>query len=567
MRSRREFLKCAGVVGAGMMLTRLERLFAAQAHRRRHIHRIGPPQHSPNLRRWLDRLPIPPALKPGPGQTLDVRMTEFRQKLHAQLPPTRLWGYGGIYPGPTIEAQAGIPASLNWINNLPTTHFLPVDHTIHGAGQDVPDVRTVVHLHGHKVLPESDGYPEAWFTSDGRTGPSFYPSPYVYPNDQRATMLWYHDHAIGITRLNVYAGLAGLYFIRSAEEDALNLPSGEFEIPLLIQDRIVNPDGSLFYPIAKATHDFWVPEFFGDTVLVNGKAWPYVDVEPRKYRLRLVNGSNSRFYRMRLVTVDRHGKTTGGGGPAMHQIGTDGGLLPAPVEMKELLIAPAERFDLTVDFSEFAGMNLVFTNDAPAPFPDGDDVIPDQVLLFRVGTYRKSPDISSLPSVLTSRTALDPSQAVQERTLTLTELDREEDGFPIIGLLDGKMWDDPVSENPKAGSIEIWNLVNATEDAHPKHIHLVQFQILDRRPFDEEFYEQTGQLVFTGLAQSPGSNEVDGWKDTVKSYPGTVTRVIAKFDLPSGTDVVPGKAYRYVWHCHILEHEDNEMMRPYDVVG
>jgi spore coat protein A len=472
-----------------------------------------------------------------------------------------------MYPGPTIEARSGVPVLVNWLSRLPGRHFLPVDHTIHGAGTDVPDVRNVVHLHGAKVLPESDGYPEAWFTSDHRTGPAFFAGPYEYPNDQSASMLWYHDHALGITRLNVYAGLAGLYMIRSVEEDALNLPSGRYEIPLLLQDRSFNPDGSLLYPTAHATHDFWVPEFFGDTILVNGKVWPYVDVEPRKYRLRLVNGSNARFYRMRLVTADHQGKTLGAPGPTIYQIGTDGGLLPAPVAMDELLIAPAERFDLVIDFSDFAGANLVLTNDAPAPFPDGDDVIPDQLLLFRVARHCREQDTSSMPDTLAPRISLDPAQAVRERLLTLTEIDREEDGFPVIGLLDGKMWDDPVSENPRAGSTEIWSFLNDTGDAHPKHIHLVQFQILDRRPFDQDVYDATGQVVFTGPAQAPEPNELYAWKDTVKSYPATITRVIARFDLPGGTAIVPGKAYRYVWHCHILEHEDNEMMRPYDIIG
>ena len=567
MKTRRDFLKHAGAFGATAFIGGTSRLLKPQARRRHHLHRIGPPHHSPNMKRFLDKLPIPPTRRAAAGQALNIPMTEFRQKLHAQLPPTRLWGYQGIYPGPTIEAQSGIPLAVNWSSKLPTTHFLPVDHTIHGAGTDVPDVRAVVHLHGHKVLPESDGYPEAWFTSDGRVGPDFQPSPYVYPNDQAATMQWYHDHALGVTRLNVYAGLAGMYFIRSAEEGALNLPSAEYEIPLLIQDRSFFPDGSLQYATAKATHDFWVPEFFGDTILVNGKVWPYLDVEPRKYRFRIVNGSNARFYRMRLVTADARGNTIGNPGPAIHQIGTDGGLLPAPVLVDELLIAPAERFDLVIDFSEFAGANLVLTNDAPAPFPDGDDVIPDQVLLFRVSKGKKVADNSNLPKTLAPLRRLDPALAAQQRTLALTEIDREEDGFPVIGMLDGKMWDDPVSENPKAGSIEIWNLLNATEDAHPKHIHLVQFQILDRRPFDEEVYERSGEVVFTGPAEPPAPNELYAWKDTVKSWPGTVTRVISKFDLPAGTDVVAGKNYRYVWHCHVLEHEDNEMMRPYDVIG
>jgi spore coat protein A len=176
-------------------------------------------------------------------------------------------------------------------------------------------------------------------------------------------------------------------------------------------------------------------------------------------------------------------------------------------------------------------------------------------------------DNSSLPAVLNPVPLLNPRHAVRERNLTLTELDREEDGFPIIALLDNLHWDDPVTESPKAGSIEVWNLINATGDAHPKHVHLVQFQVLNRQPFDEEQFDRTGKLHFTGPRLAPDANERPAWKDTVKSYPGTVTRIIAKFDLPTGTLTTPGQRFRYVWHCHILEHEDNEMMRPYDVVA
>ncbi len=230
---------------------------------------------------------------------VQVRMHEFRQKVHRDLPPTSLWGYNGMWPGPTFEVRRGQALSVNWTNQLPTKHFLPIDTTIHGSEEAIPQVRTVVHVHGAQVLPESDGYPDAWVTSDGKTGPVNGTNPAHYPNNQQAATLWYHDHAIGITRLNVYAGLAGFYLIRDDEEDALNLPSGQFEIPLLLQDRKFNPDGSLLYPAAQnGTHPVWIQEFFGDTICVNGKATPFLEVEPRKYRFRLVNGSNSRFYHL-----------------------------------------------------------------------------------------------------------------------------------------------------------------------------------------------------------------------------------------------------------------------------
>jgi spore coat protein A len=472
-----------------------------------------------------------------------------------------------MYPGPTIETRSGQPIAMRWVNNLPTTHFLPVDPTIHGAEPPTPAVRTVVHLHGAKVLPESDGYPEAWFTSDGQTGPDFNPNPYLYPNDQQACGLWYHDHALGTTRLNVFAGLEGFYFIRDAVEDALNLPSGQYEIPLMIQDRMFNSDGSLFYPTENATHPLWVPEFFGDTVLVNGKVWPYLDVEPRKYRFRMLNGANARFWHMTLVETTANGVPTGNPGPMFNQIGTDGGLLPAPVQLTELLMAPAERFDIVIDFSGLQGKTFVLKNDAPAPYPDGGDVVPTEIMMFRVRKPLAGRDASSLPSRLNPVPLIKASSAVKQRNLTLTELDRDSDGFPIIGLLGNLHWDDPVTENPKAGSVEIWNLINNTGDAHPKHIHLVQFQVLNRQPFNQPAFDATGRLIFTAPPMAPDPNERPAWKDTVKTYPGMVTRVIAKFDLPTGTKTIPGQRFRYAWHCHILEHEDNEMMRPYDVVA
>jgi spore coat protein A len=294
---------------------------------------------------------------------------------------------------------------------------------------------------------------------------------------------------------------------------------------------------------------------------VNGKAWPVLDVEPRRYRFRMLNGCNARFLNMNIVQTDSSGTPHGMAGPQFHVIGTDGGLLPAPVALTTLLQAPAERFDVIVDFSGKAGKFFVLTNNGPAPFPGGGEVVPTQIMMFRVSKPLSSHDTTTIPQVLNPNPMNVPvSSHTNSRDLVLTELDRESDGFPIIGLLDNKNWDDPVTEDPKAGSTEIWNLINDTGDGHPKHIHLVQFQILSRRPFDQDTFDNTGQLVFTGPPQPPAPEEQHAAKDTVKAYPGTVTRLAMKFDLPRDTNVIPGHRYKFVWHCHILEHEDNEML-------
>ena len=529
------------------------------------------------LTKFVDPLPIPPVISASghvDGTPLfKVTMRRLRQKLHRDLPPTRLWGYNHMYPGPTFEARRGKPIAVQWMNDLPARHFLPIDPTLHGDEPPTPEVRTVVHLHGHKVLPDSDGYPEAWFTNGFvQRGPFFETKIYHYPNDQQATQLWYHDHALGTTRLNIYAGLAGFYFIRDDVEDHLNLPFGEHEIPLMIQDRFLNADGSLLYPVVDTGGDpdqqvppIWIPEFFGDTVLVNGKVWPFLEVEPRKYRFRILNASNARFYHLTLNESSSHGVDLGRPGPAFNQIGTDGGLLPAPVRLTDLTIGPAERFDVIIDFAGADGKSFVLNNDAKAPFPDGDDIIPNDVMLFKVTKHPHGRDTSSLPRSLAPVPLLNPSSAAKTRDLTLSELDSAEPyGNPIVGLINAP-WEDPVTETPRAGSVEVWRLINITEDAHPIHVHLVQFQILDRQPFDASQYPD--RLVFTGPRVRPPANERPAFKDTVKAFPGEVTRIIAKFDLPTGTHIHQGDKFRYVLHCHILEHEDNDMMRPYDVVG
>jgi spore coat protein A, manganese oxidase len=493
-----------------------------------------PPSISPGaLTPFVDPLPIPPILEPAgvhPDPTNSklaiphyrVAMQEFRQRLHRDLQPTRLWGYGGCVPGPTIETISGKPLLVEWINQLPDKHFLPIDYRLHGAmGQ--PQVRTVVHVHGAKAPPESDGYPEDWYVP-GKS------ASYYYPNHQDAAALWYHDHAMGINRLNIYAGLFGSYVIRDDAEDALNLPRGKYEIPLLICDRMLDSRSQLLYPVSGIPGAPWIPEFFGDLNLVNGKIMPYLQVEPRKYRFRVLNASNARQYFFSLSN-----------GAPFHQIGTDQGLMSAPVELKNLFLAPAERADLIIDFKDFRGDQVILKDNSVS------------IMQFRV-SKNAAADASVIPARLRSIRKTPETEADKTRMLTLNEYDNDT-GDPILMLLNATYWHQPVTENPELDTTEIWNLINLTDDAHPIHLHLVRFQILDRRKFDKFTYLTRKTIRFTGPVVPPEPNEI-GWKDTVRANPAMVTRIIAKFE---------GYAGRYVWHCHNLDHEDNEMMRPYDV--
>ena len=293
----------------------------------------------------------------------------------------------------------------------------------------------------------------------------------------------------------------------------MNLPSGPYEIPLFIQDRFFNHDGSLLYPTQTPgdpdpnVPPIWIPEFFGDTVLVNGKIWPFLEVEPRKYRFRMLNASNARFYNLTLHQSDSRGNPNGNGGPLFLQIGSDGGLLPRIVRRKSILMAPAERFDVVIDFEEMENKYVVMNNDARAPYPDGDDIVPTDVMLFKVGRRRgRASDEIELRSRLAEVPLLSASQAVRTRTLVLTELDSAPPfENPIMAMINGAHWDDPVTENPRAGAVEMWQIINATGDAHPIHIHLVQFQILNRQPFNPDQYPS--KLVFTGPPVPPAPDE------------------------------------------------------------
>ena len=499
----------------------------------------GPGALDPNtLQPFVDPLPIPPPAKPAgtrphpdhSGQTVPyyrMHIREVQQKVHRDLPPTRMWSFEDSFPGPILETQSGQAMIVEWVNALPQQHFLPIDHTIMGAEKSVPEVRAVIHLHGGRTPADSDGYPESWVVP-GKSQTCFYPAK------QDAALLFYHDHTMGINRLNIYAGIQGLFIVRDPLEAGLNLPSGKYEIPMLICDRMLRTDGQLEYPVSPDHADRpWVPEVFGDAILVNGKLLPYCDVEPRKYRLRIMNGSNGRFYRFSLANKS-----------AFQVIGDDQGLLSASVEVRRIPLAPAERTDIIVDFSTMAGTHVKMVSDS------------FDILEFRVAPKAAAVDASAMPAIIRPAFRIDPATAVKTRRLTL---DEQMDGIQrSMGmLLNNTPWHAPVTEKPVLGTTEIWELVNLTDDSHPIHLHLVRFQILDRRRFETFDFMTKRTLRYTGPVVAPEAHEM-GWKDTVRADPNMVTRIIVPFE---------GYPGRYVWHCHILEHEDNEMMRPFEVLA
>jgi len=565
----------------------------------------------------------------------EIAVRQFAQQI---LPPgrpaTQVFGYGAIrdastfhYPSYSVEARVDRAVRVKWINQLVTSggsfrpHLLPVDPTLHWAnppggvaGRDSrPEfastpgpyrgpVPIVTHLHGSHVTEESDGYPEAWYLPVARDIPngfarvgSFYDryraeardrfgvnwdpgtAIFQYRNDQRPTALWYHSHSLGLTRLGIYAGLTGFYLLRGGPGDlpAGVLPAGRFEIPLVIQDRSFNADGSLFFP---ASRDFfgdvppggpfipdtdvppiWNPEFFGNTIVVNGRTWPSLRVEPRRYRFRVLNASNSRVLILKIVTNPLAPRPAAAAVP-MWVIGADGGFLPAPTRVESLPIAPAERYDVVVDLTGVpAGTNLYLINEGPddpfgggAPgtdFEPSDPQTTGQVMRLSVGSL-SGRDTTVRPSQISLPALSRLGAPSRTRRLSLNEMMSMSFDAPIMAMLgtvrpDGAAvplgWGEPVTENPARGATEVWELHNFTEDAHPIHIHLVQFEVLSRQPFD-------------GPARGPAAFE-RGTKDTVVALPAEITRVKARFDI----------AGRYVWHCHIVDHEDNEMMRPYQV--
>ena len=653
------------------------------------------------------------------GTTADhytIDMNQYQDTLHPQLGKTTLWGYNprtalgvtGIpvqkHLGGIIVAKRGRPVQITFHNNLPNRNLMPVDHSIMGAEVGQDENRTAIHLHGGLTSWFSDGTPFTDWSPSGFKAISCIGNQvlrphekvpksevdYFYTNEQSARLEWYHDHALGITRLNAYAGLASAFLIRDDFEanimvKLLGLPdfieNGGRELPLVFQDKIFQnandprrhlagthqQAGEMWYPYQYDPNRWTVgptgtppavsniPEMFGDTMLVNGTAYPKATVDPRHYRLRILNACQARFLNLQLYEDDGTGSPDfTKPGPPWTVIGTEGGFLARPVNVPSgvpiiaqddgagnrtvdptapggsLITAPAERWDLVVDFNGRAGKKYILWNDAPAPFPGGDglndypvngigggDV--QRIMRFEVRAESKAiakdplfllqtwmplagdplaridpplaGPVANYPELfnswLTASTAPLPiptRPGIKVRKLTLNEIfDANGRLIQMLGTNEATATGDfsrpyaaPMdpnslsTENVKAGTTEVWQIANTTGDTHPIHIHLVNFQILSRRPFDFNAYAatpkgQTANPVFTGPARGPEATEL-GWKETVKMHPGEVTTLIMKFNLPKLPFLVPNSprtgGLEYVWHCHILEHEEHDMMRP-----
>jgi spore coat protein A, manganese oxidase len=526
------------------------------------------------LTKYLEPLPLPGAgivvATPTSPNRYSFTQTQIERQLHPQLPPTPLWAYddgsaltgqAGSF-GMAVVAQSGTPLEIRFTHDLPTTYpdWLPVDTRETPLGKQV---RLMTHLHGGFVTADSDGNP--WVTPNG-FGPG--ETQTVFYTNQKpqmpASLLWFHDHGLGTTRLNVFAGLAAAYILRDefdtgAEPNPIGIPGGPYEIPLVVQDRQFNPDGTFLYPTSDIPGAVWIGEYFGDVMLVNGKVWPFLEVEPRLYRFRVLNGCNARILNLDI------------GGARMWQIGAEGGLWDKPVPVTQLVLAPAERADVLVDFSRLAGAMLPVKNLRP-PKPVATPAPPlTQVMQIRVGKTVGQRGPISIPTSLPGRAAnLPAGQVAKTRYITLNEIAAETVDWVL--LLNAADFEDPPTETPRVGTIEDWVYVNLTGDTHPMHTHLVTFQVVGRTPFDADAYQAAyggpdgvpGGIDPTPFATGPmlpPDRTERGFKDTVKANPGYFTTVRAQYDLPIGVTAPQS----YVYHCHILEHEDNDMMRPFTV--
>lgn len=561
--SRRRFLQSTSALGAGFCSLALRRSFAQHNDPGPRAAPSQPLLHSLALEPFVDALSLPvraEVLEQNSHRLIQIRMREIYAKVHRDVPPTRMWSYGETALAPLIDVQAHRSLQVEWMNDLPTEHFLPIDYSLHGCGRELPQGRAVVHVHGARTRAQDDGFPTDWFRPGKR-------ARNTYPLAQDATALWYHDHTMGLNRLNLYAGLFGMFLLRDEEERRLQLPRDHFELPLILYDRNFTQDGQLFYPVSGDPEHPWVPEFAADAILINGKIRPFHQVEPRIYRLRLLNAANSRFFRLSFAAGTTSGVGRSASPEPFVQIGSDQGLLRHPVSLTALTLAPAERADVLIDLSGYAGQKLYLLNGA-LPVLEwqvaGTSVVTSRNRrdVTRVGVSAASPavqpSISSdfLPSrLLRNVQRQSEALAVRTRTLTLSEV-RDPAGNTLTMVLNGKHWHEPVTEQVRLNTSEIWEFVNLTEDTHPMHLHLVRFQILDRRPLDVFAYTMRGERQFAGPAIQPPENEA-GWKDVVACDPGAITRVLIRFEGFTG---------RYLYHCHIMEHEANDMMRPYDVL-
>jgi len=528
------------------------------------------------------------------GGTAKIRMVNATHSFHKGMPTTPTFAYrsdGGVqdYLGPVIVAKRNVPFNLTVVNEL-GVHPLAnaVDTGIMGTTDlDRTAPRASVHLHGGNTDPANDGDPLDFF-GHGKS------RTYHYGNTQEAAGLWYHDHALGITRLNVFAGLASGYLVRDANDpgDGSVLPAPPYEVPLILQDRTFAEKGTFDYPASP-----WRPEFFGDVATVNGKIMPNLNVDRGKYRFRVYNGSNARFYNLRFMS-----RSTA---LPFFQIGTDGGLLNRPVRLTILLLAPGERADLVVDFAELAkGATVILSNDAAEPYPAGDPCAVTQIMQFTGtgarGWTKPLTVLRDLRSKTDRITRLAGRKVDKTRSMTLVEVHDALTGEPTMVLMNNRNFM-PMDGIPmegmstvKSNALEEWELINTTIDAHPMHLHFAQFQVINRQAIDRDgYYAAAGyddHVAGSGLfpppavgpyltagssPRPPAANEV-GWKDTVVCLPGEVTRI----RIPFGPNAVPnplargrylpmaiGAAHtgKYVSHCHILEHEENDMMMRFTI--
>ena len=566
--TRRRFLQYG--VGAG---TALALPWAARIP-------LAPAAMGGKLAKYVQPVPLPGAgivvASPTATDQYSFTQTEIARQLHPNLPPTPLWAYddgsglegqAGSF-GMAVVAQSGTPIDVAFENELPEEYpnWIPVDTRLTPLGDEV---RLMTHLHGGFVAAESDGNPAV--TPNGFGQGDIQTVHYTNQLPQMpASLLWFHDHGLGATRLNVFAGLAAAYILRDehdtgTEPNPIGIPGGAYEIPLVVQDRQFNPDGTFLYPTSDIPGATWIGEYFGDVMLVNGKVWPFLEVEPRMYRLRILNGCNAR-----ILDLDI-------GGPRFWQIGAEGGMWDEPVPVKELVLAPAERADVLVDFGKFPGARLVMKNHNPKKPVSTPAPSLEQVMQIRVGTTVSQAGPRAIPSSLPGRKA-DLPNPVRTRYITLNEIDVDEPTWFLN--LNGVHFEAlPVTETPKVGTVEDWVYVNLTGDTHPMHTHLVTFQVVGRTPFNAQAYEEAYESAngvaangvpggidptpfATGPMEPPDPTE-RGFKDTVKANPGYFTTIRAKYELPGGVTA----PQPYVYHCHIVEHEDNDMMRPYTVTA
>jgi FtsP/CotA-like multicopper oxidase with cupredoxin domain len=505
------------------------------------------------------------------SDNLTIGMYQINWKFHKDLPATPVFAFGtsaetATFPGPTIIARHGVPLYVKWENQLPDYHILPTDNTISTAIPTMGGVPTVVHLHGSIHPPQSDGSPFAWFTRDYKeVGPMWTQTTYMYPNIQPPGNLWYHDHALGLTRVNLLAGLLGAYIIEKPEvDDPMDLPCDADDIHLIIADRSFNTDGTLYINSTgnvPSIHPQWQPEYFGEAITVNGKAWPFLNVERRRHRFRILNASNARYLNLSLSN-----------GLSFYVIGSDSSYLAAPVETPTILLSPAEIADVVVDFSNSTTPCAELLNSAPYPYPNGNastGTLLGKVMIFHIND-QKMFDNSTIPEKEVNYANVTmPEPSTKTRYIVLYD-------YTTHLYINGLRLEDPVTENPKSGSTELWHVINLTPDNHPLHVHLGMMQAIN---ITELLGYQQFSDCMTQLNDAVKCNVTDHavgktlpvpeyektWKNVVKIEPGYMTSIMVAFKIVDTNQTYPFDATAepgYVYHCHILDHEDNAMIRP-----